>query len=202
MGGERRTLRRFSNSREVLRGVPGGVFLGKTPLNVRGSALHQLENRYRVLGANSAQRRVWAARRVAGDTWKWRRCSREERQLFHRGRFLARTPECSSTDAPRPVRRPGCRSGCRGPQKAPLFPGAGNRGRAANWPRRTAAQTLRGPRKVQLRRWGSILKPFEGLSSSRTMVKPKMQRSKPSESRANSGASFSYSKRLNWLTMK
>ncbi len=40
-------LRRFSNSREVLRGVPGGVFLGKTPLNVRGSALHQLENRYR-----------------------------------------------------------------------------------------------------------------------------------------------------------
>ncbi len=40
-------LRRFSNSRGVLRGVPGGVFLGKTPLNVRGSALHQLENRYR-----------------------------------------------------------------------------------------------------------------------------------------------------------
>ncbi len=51
-------LRRFSNSREVLRGVPGGVFLGKTPLNVRGSALHQLENRYSSsafngLGANS-----------------------------------------------------------------------------------------------------------------------------------------------------
>ncbi len=41
-------LRRFSNSREVLRGVPGGVFLGKTPLNVRGSALHQLENRYKL----------------------------------------------------------------------------------------------------------------------------------------------------------
>ncbi len=39
-------LRRFSNSREVLRGAPGGVFLGKTPLNVRGSALHQLENRF------------------------------------------------------------------------------------------------------------------------------------------------------------
>ncbi len=44
--GQAAQLRRFSNSRGVLRGVPGGVFLGKRPLNVRGSALHQLENRY------------------------------------------------------------------------------------------------------------------------------------------------------------
>ncbi len=40
-------LRRFSNPRGVLSGVPGGVFLRKTPLRVRGFALRQLENRYR-----------------------------------------------------------------------------------------------------------------------------------------------------------
>ncbi len=40
------SLRRFSNSREVLRGVQCGFFLMKTPLSGCGSALHQLENRY------------------------------------------------------------------------------------------------------------------------------------------------------------
>ncbi len=40
-------LRRFSNPLAVLSGAPGGVFLRKTPLRVRGSALHQLENRYK-----------------------------------------------------------------------------------------------------------------------------------------------------------
>jgi 23S rRNA (pseudouridine1915-N3)-methyltransferase len=40
-------LRRFSNSCEVLRSVQCGVFLRKTPLRGCGSALYQLENRYK-----------------------------------------------------------------------------------------------------------------------------------------------------------
>ena len=43
---------------------------------------------------------------------------------------------------------------------------------------------------------------FRFLSSSRTSDSPRMQRSNPSDNRANKGASFSYSNILNWLTMK
>ena len=49
---------------------------------------------------------------------------------------------------------------------------------------------------------GGSIRGFCGPSSSRTSVSPRMQRSKRSESRAKSGASCSYSNRLNWLTMK
>ena len=49
---------------------------------------------------------------------------------------------------------------------------------------------------------GGSMSGLRGPSSSRTSVRPRMQRSKPSERRAKSGASCSYSKRLNWLTMK
>ena len=48
---------------------------------------------------------------------------------------------------------------------------------------------------------GGSISALRGPSSSRTSVSPRMHRSNRSESRANKGASCSYSNRLNWLTM-
>ncbi len=63
-------LRRFSNPRGVLSGVPGGVFLRKTPLRVRGSALYQLENRYSSRDLGHPPGSVYDNGRCAAQTWQ------------------------------------------------------------------------------------------------------------------------------------